>query len=200
MREAAETLDDVRGGSLRISGCCRRRIRANKAPRTASLVGDVLGMHQRQVEEGRAGRAIHLLVEAPDTIARGVRSQAPSDRWQRRAESSRNMLRGNWSSTMISASAPSGVRLPVAQLALRRPLRRSARKPSRHRAVEVVVLLEPLVLAGGAPEGEHVIGGFRRRSSPAPLRASARRTLRLDLLVAARGRSARRPWQRASLK
>ena len=42
-------------------------------------------------------------------MARGAPPRAPGRRWHRSVASSRNMLRGNWSSTMTSASAPSSL-------------------------------------------------------------------------------------------
>ena len=178
MGEAAEAADDV-GVQLRpfqqvgIAGRAKQR-------EAALLIGERLGMLERQVEEA-AARPARSCWSKPRAIARSATARASGSAAKVRA-SPRNMLRGNWSSTISSASAPSAVASQSASLSGGgRLVGREEARPDV--VVERRVLLEPLVRPGLAPEGEHGLG--RTAITAAPRRSAMRRK--------APGRAARRP-------
>ena len=125
-------------------------------------------MLERQIEE-LALLLRHLAVEAARESAIG---DGAGDRigLRRSRACPRNMLRGNWSSTRMSASAPSGVVSHDRKLVIRGGRVRAVPEARRDLGVEGVVLGEPFVRAGGAPEREHVHRrdrrGRRRDASP----------------------------------
>ena len=122
VREAAEAADDV-GVQLRPFQQLRRR-RWRGTARAALLVGQRFRMLERQIEE------LPLAAAAPAgrsrVRSRGRRPARASGSAAKARALPRNMLRGNWSSTIDERQRALRRSLPMRKLAARRRPRRSA--------------------------------------------------------------------------
>ena len=189
--KAPEAADDVgvQQGPFQAVGVAARRDRARR-----SAPGRRAPPNARTADRRTCVPAcVDLRASSPRATARSATARASGSAAKVRALP-RNMLRGNWSSTMRSASAPSGVASQWSSGQRRRP-RRSAGTASRSRRRTPSSLLNQLS-GPAARQNASTSAGGRRRSVAFVTAACLRRGCDRR----ARGRAARRPSRCGSLK